>query len=721
MMIKYNALLIVIVLTNALIFGQQPDSASINFEMDSVVVSVYRYEQPVYQIPFSIDVIDSEVLSLFNESLSSENLFRTIPGVIVNNRQNFSSGDRIIVRGIGSRSQFGIRGIKILLDGIPLTFADGQSQLNNLDLNSIGRIEIIRGPSSFLYGNSSGGVIYIQSNYDKNAKFNFKPSYNFGSFGFQKFSFTANGGFENNSFYISVNKIKNDGFREFSASSSSAVNIISSHEIDNNLSIKTILNYYDAPYLLNPSSLSKSDSELNPSMAREFVKQQGSGKKIEQGQAGITISYKPDNKKNFEATVFGVSRSMLNPIPGRVIKLNRVSGGLRTNFSTLFSISNMSFRILSGADFEFQNDVRTEFVNNGIINYKSLSNKEIINNVRIGETLLDQNEKVNGLGLFSKLEFSPYEKFNVSVGVRYDKYNFNVVDKFKTDGVDYSGSLPMSNISQSVGVTYLFNNSFHVYANYTTSFQTPTTSELSNSPDRNSGFNTTLKPELLNNFELGARGALYNNTLFYNAALYKLITDRILIPYQIPDLQTEEVFYRNSGSASNNGAELSLIWFPHNSLNVTASYTYMDFKYKDFISSARINNTIEIYQLEGKRVPGIPKQKLSVELTYKFLFGLNTAISFNALDRIYVNDWNGPTPNTTGNNSDYYNNGFFTTDLKFVYNLFTGFGNVGLFGGINNLFNVRYNSSVVPNAAANRYFEPGAPRNWYGGLSVKFF
>jgi iron complex outermembrane receptor protein len=120
-------------------------------------------------------------------------------------------------------------------------------------------------------------------------------------------------------------------------------------------------------------------------------------------------------------------------------------------------------------------------------------------------------------------------------------------------------------------------------------------------------------------------------------------------------------------------------------------------------------------------VPGIPKQKLSIELTYKFLFGLNTAFSFNLIDRIYVNDWNGPPPNTTGNNSDYYNNGFFTTDLMFVYDLFTGFGNVGFFGGINNLFNIRYNSSVVPNAAANRYFEPGAPRNWYGGLSVKFF
>ena len=143
--------------------GQQSKLDSVSYQLDTVFVSTSRFEQPIYQIPFAIDILDSESLSFNNESLSVESLFNLVPGIVINNRNNLSEGDRIIIRGIGTRSQFGVRGIKILLDGIPLTFPDGQSQLNNLDINSIGRIEIIRGPSAFLYGNSSGGIIYITS------------------------------------------------------------------------------------------------------------------------------------------------------------------------------------------------------------------------------------------------------------------------------------------------------------------------------------------------------------------------------------------------------------------------------------------------------------------------------------------------------------------------------------------------------------------------------
>ena len=132
--------------------AQQKKADTTYYLSDTVIVSATRYMEPLYQIPFSVDIISPEILITFHESLSGNNLFRFIPGMVVNNRYNLSEGDRIIIRGIGSRAQFGVSGIKILLDGIPLTFPDGQSQLNNLDLNSIGKIEIIHGPSSFLYG-----------------------------------------------------------------------------------------------------------------------------------------------------------------------------------------------------------------------------------------------------------------------------------------------------------------------------------------------------------------------------------------------------------------------------------------------------------------------------------------------------------------------------------------------------------------------------------------
>ena len=251
------------------VWAQQFNIDSTRYQLDSIVVNANRYEQPVYQIPFSIDVIGPDMLNMNRGSLSAENIFQSIPGVIVNNRNNLSSGDRIIIRGIGSRSQFGIRGIKIILDGIPLTFADGQSQLNNLDLNSVGKIEVIRGPSSLLYGNSAGGVIYIQSKDVNASKFNFNPVYSTGSFGFQKFSFNSSGKIGNNTVLFNFNKIKYDGFRENSDASSTALNLISKQNFNSRLTLKAVFNYYDAPYLLNPSSLTKNDAESNPSFTRE--------------------------------------------------------------------------------------------------------------------------------------------------------------------------------------------------------------------------------------------------------------------------------------------------------------------------------------------------------------------------------------------------------------------------------------------------------------------
>ena len=184
---KTLLLFFIFMLIQSFVYGQQVKKDSIKYQLDTVFVNANRFEQPIHQIPFSIDVLDSESLSLKNESLSTQDIFNLVPGIIVNNRNNLSEGDRIIIRGIGTRSQFGVRGIKILLDGIPLTFPDGQSQLNNLDLNSIGRIEIIRGPSSFLYGNSAGGVIYITSKKVSSSRFNFTPGLTIGGYGLRKY------------------------------------------------------------------------------------------------------------------------------------------------------------------------------------------------------------------------------------------------------------------------------------------------------------------------------------------------------------------------------------------------------------------------------------------------------------------------------------------------------------------------------------------------------
>lgn len=701
-------------------YGQDVKLDSTYFLPDTAIVSASRYAEPIFQIPFSTDIIGPNILNTSHARISSESLFNMVPGIIVDNRNNLSEGDRIIMRGIGSRSQFGVRGIKILLDGIPLTFPDGQAQLNNLDLNSIGRIEIIKGPSSFLYGNASGGVIYIQSKDVNTNGLNVNPEYTVGSYGFQKFSLSASDRIGNNSILVDINKMKYNGFRENSAANSTALNIISTQHFNNDLTFRAIFNYYDAPYLLNPSSLTKSDAENNPSMAREYVKQQGAGKKIQQGQVGLAVSYKPDQTQKFDITLYGILRSMKNPIPGAFIKLNRVSGGVRTDYSTKFNVSKWSVRLLAGGDFEFQNDLRKEYVNKGLSNYTGTPVSDIIENVQLGQQLIGQREKVNGLGIFSKLEFSPLAKTFISLGLRYDRYTFNVNDNLKLNGVDKSGSVPMKNFSQMIGVNYRLNEKLHMFANYSTSFQTPTTSELSNLPTGQGGFNTTLKPEQIRNFELGMRGNLLVQNIFYSASVYILIIDRMLIPYQLPNSQSDEVFYQNSGGAINNGLEFMLTWIPKLNWNISAAFTRMDFKYKNFIESKLVNNNEESFQIGEKRVPGVPEYKASLGIGYKFFFGLNINTLLDWTGKYFVNDMNGPGPNSQENFSYFENDAYFTANLQCDYTFPSTFGSFDFFVGISNLFNSKYIGSIVPNAANDRYFEPASPRNWYSGVSINF-
>jgi iron complex outermembrane recepter protein len=700
--------------------AQQIKIDSTYYLLDSVVVTTSRYQQPVYQIPFSIDIIGSDLINSAHANLSAERIFDLIPGVIVDNRHNLSEGDRISIRGIGTRSQFGVRGIKILLDGIPLTFADGQSELNNLDLSTIGKVEVIRGPSSFLYGNSAGGVIYIQSKEAVSNNLELNPEYNVGSFGFQKFSLNAYDKIGNNSLAFNFNKMNYNGYRENSAASTYALNIISKQKLSRSLTVEGIFNYYNAPYLLNPSSLTKSDAENNPAEAREFVKQQGAGKKIHQGQAGINISYEPDTTQKFEATLYGVLRSMLNPIPGEVIKLDRVSGGFRLDYARKFDLSNWNFRYLGGTDFEFQNDKRNEYENNGVVNYKNLQADEIIDNVQLGDALVAQREKVNGFGVFSKLEFSPAENLFLSLGLRYDKYNFGVNDNLKLNGIDNSGFERMDNFSEMAGATFHLDKNVQLYGNYSTAFQTPTTSELGNSPTEQGGFNPDLRSEQIKNFEIGSRGILTGQDLIYNISIYRLIIDDMLISYQLPNSQSDVVYYRNSGGAVNNGVELSLTFIPQPQWNIAAAFTFMDFKFKDFVETQLVNNSFESYQLGGKRVPGVPQEKVSFQSSYDFTFGLSADLSLNWTDKYYVNDVNGPESVSSNGLSAYVNDAYFTADIKFDYNLNPGFGNFDFYFGIINLLNTKYNSSIIPNAAADRYFEPATPRNWYSGLSINF-
>lgn len=689
--------------------------------LEPVVVTATRSERPIYRVPYAINVIEQKDILHAEIGLSLDEALRTIPGVVVSNRNNLSQGDRISIRGIGSRAPFGVRGLKILLDGIPLTMPDGQSQLNNIDLGSVGKIEILRGPSSALYGNAAGGLIDIQTQNAIANPINMQPRIAIGSHGLQKWQSKLSGSIGKNRYFVNLSRLNSDGFREHAAAKSTALNVIGKHNFSNRSDLTAVFNFVNSPYLLNPSSLSKADARQTPELARSFVKYQGAGKKVRQGQGGLTFYYNDKSANRLQATIYGVWRSLVNPIPGRFIDLDRTAWGVRSVFSHHKEMGTIAVQLKIGTDYETQHDTRLEFENNGISrSLDELEIDEIIDTVQMGEKLLDQKETVSAFGPFAELEFAWNTNWILTLGGRYDHFIFRAEDRFLQDGLDHSGKRTMSQFSQMLGLTFRPHSLHSFYFNYATAFQTPTTTELSNRPSGAGGFNPDLQPERSQNFELGTKGNWSKFRLDYEAVFFVLTIEDMLIPFQVQDANSEEIFFRNAGKTQNRGVELRLSAEPANRLHATFAFTFMDFDFKDFALETNVAGMDSLVQLAGKKVPGVPPMRIFAGINYSLENGIFVQINIDWTDRYFANDFNGPAPGDHTPQENFINDRYTKFDVRFgLQRVFSGIS-ANIFFGIDNLFDERYNGSIVPNAFGALFFEPAPGRTWYTGVSLEF-
>ncbi len=699
--------------------NNQPAENDSLYTLEPVVVSA-RSENSIMNIPYTIDLVDSAKIANEIRGLSLDEILSQIPGLIVSNRNNPSMGDKITMRGIGSRASFGVRGIKILYDGIPLTFADGQSELNNLDFSSIGNIEVLHGPASSLYGNAAGGVINISSQNPSKKIFSFNPTFTAGSYGFMNYNIKTSGTLNRFSYLLSLNKMNSSGFREHSSASSVSLNSILSYEISEKIKVKALVNYFDSPYLLSPSSINKDDAENSPGYVRPYIISQGAGEKTSEGNYGLSLDLKFDDNFTNTTTIYFISRSLLNPIPGTIIKLNRNAGGIRSSFEKKFPgiFSNVDLNFTGGFDFEFQNDLRKEFVNNGLLDV-NVNTEDIFNNLQYGNSLLNQKEFVTGAApfIFTNLIFN--KRIELQGGLRSDNYLFKVDDYLLSDG-NNSGKRKMNNFSPMIGLIFLPIPYIKIYVNYVTSFQTPTTNELSNSPEGGGGFNPALEPEKITSYELGSWGILPQSSLNFEAAFFIMKFNNMLISYQSQESGNEEIFYKNAGKAENIGGEIQLTWSPLNAVSFTASYTKMHFIFKNYLIGFNNSGLYEYRQLNGNYIPGIPQNYFSSGILYTTPFDLKFNLKAEWYDKYFTNDLNGPQPGTTIPVENYINNDYLRIDLILGYNLIFDSSELNFHIGIYNIFNKRYNASIVPNAAGDRFFEPSEGRNFYFKTGIKF-
>ena len=665
------------------------------YQMPPTEVTATRAPREGFDLPLATTVIAD--VGRARPGLSLAESLRPVPGLFIANRHNLSQGDRLSIRGLGARAAFGVRGIKVLLDGIPLTMPDGQSQLNNLDLGSTGRIEILRGPSSSLYGNAGGGVLAAHTQAPVEAAWRVEPRLIAGSNGLLRAQTNFSGRAAKTHVFASLYDLRSEGYRDYADARARGLNARVGHALTPHTELTLLLHWYDAPYLFNPSSLAVDAAQDRPRSVRGFVVGQGASKQVRQGQAGIRLEYRPPHAPHHRASslvLYGVGRALKNPIPGRIVELDRRAGGLRTEHQFAWT----STRLVTGLDLDFQRDDRREFINEGLPEDVRVDDERVFELVQYGEEQINQEEQVQSFGPFVSLEQDLGTALTATVGGRYDRYRF-AVDDLARD---------MDQFSPMAGVVYRLDPFSRWYAHVATAFQTPTTSEFGNRPSGEGGFNPDLGPERVLGLETGLRRHVRRARVDLEVALYQLQIADALIPFQVESEDSEEIYFRNAGQARNRGLELSLSAVPHPGLRTTLAYTFGDYVFEDY----EVETAGELVQLAGNEVPGVPRHRLFAALSYDSPQGLFTEVELERVGRYWANDFNGPSPGSDAAPDEFFNRAYMRVDLR----LGIDYRTARAFVAVENLFDTQYNGSVVPNAFGGRFFEPAPGRTWRLGI-----
>jgi iron complex outermembrane receptor protein len=380
-----------------------------------------------------------------------------------------------------------------------------------------------------------------------------------------------------------------------------------------------------------------------------------------------------------------VWRDFGNKLPftdGGIVELDRFFAGGGVSFSHDGFFLDRPNQVVVGFDYDDQDDDRLRFDTNDGAQ---------------GTLSFNQNERVRSHGLFVQNQLSLTPNADLTVGARFDEVEFDVTDRFLSDGDD-SGTVELDDVSPMLGIAIALSDELSFYSTYSSAFETPTTTEFNN-PSGAGGFNPGLEPQVARNLEVGLRGSV-NRTHRYEVALFNITVDDELIPFEVPGSPGRD-FFVNAGESTRNGLEASLVSQPTDRLRTTLSYTYSDFEFDRFDDGGQ--------SFAGNAIPGTPEHVLFGEVTYEDPRGW-----FGAFDVIMIDDQFANNANSVISDS------YTLSNLRFGFERELNGMTVAPFIGINNVFDETYSANVRINAFGGRFFEPGPDRNLYAGVNLSF-
>jgi len=652
---------------------------------ESIIVTATRIERELDQVPAAVSVITQDTIQLARQQLAIDESLNRVPGMFMQNRYNFAQDLRVSIRGFGARANFGIRGIKILVDGIPETLPDGQGAVDSIDIGATGQIEVLRGPSSTLWGNAAGGVISVTSERAPDEPFT-EVRLTGGEYDFRKVQLKTGAQRDRFGYLLSLSDAEMDGYREQSRFENTTLSGRFNIDLGDDRELISVLAYTDQPVSDDAGGINAAQAALDPRSARDVNITYDAGESLEQTRIGFVYRMPVGDGNEIVARNYYVTRDFENFLPftgGGNVGLDRFFAGAGLTYEINGMLGDRENSLLVGFDVEDQDDDRRRYDN--------------LNGVR-GPLTFDQNESVSSMGLYVQNEFIVSETLAVTAGLRYDEVEFDVTDRFLSDGND-SGNVKLDDVSPMLGLSANLSDKLNFYATYSSAFETPTTTEF-NRPDGAGGFNDSLKPQIAENLEVGLRGQL-NRYGRYEIAVFTIDVDDELIPFEVPSSPGRD-YFENAGQSTRNGIEFSISAQPTERLSTTFSYTYSDFEFDRFVD-ANGND------YAGNTIPGTAENVAFAEVIYSHPGGW-----FASLDALYVSEQFANNANTATSPS------YTVSNLRFGWDIDPGTTTISPFVGINNLFDETYDANVRINAFGGRYYEPAPDRNVYAGVTVRF-
>ena len=612
---------------------------------------------------------------LYNENeirpINFQDAIEFSPSVWITNSENQAQDNRMSIRGFGARSAFGIRGIKIVLDDIPLTTPDGQSQVDNIPFDLIQNIEILKSLSSTRHGNASGGVVYVNTFSELSSVQGVFLKLSFGTHGYKTKEATYSKKRDKSSTILRISQAESNGYREHSSYKNKS--FFFKHTIDlEKVKLKINSLYFDSPYAFDPGGLTIESVNENSIQARDRNVLFDAQESVKQLQAGLALDWKTA-AGTVKSSLYYSNRDFIGLLPftnGGYVELNRDFAGMELSLNSRFN----EFEWMFGASVQSQADDRKRFQNNEGVK---------------GEMAMDQLESFDSYGMFALGSLNK-PKYSLQAGVRFDVHQISIDDNFGLDQQydDYSSRL--SAYSPNIGFIYNLNKNDELYANYGSSYETPSLSELSANPD-GSGFNNQLSAMVSNGFDIGYRKS--TRRLSYSFTAFHIDTKDEIVRYELEGFEGMN-FYKNLGLSKRYGIEGEGSYNIGNHHIVRASYTQAKYEYEN-------------QGVKGE-LAGIPKSNLEFEWLYN-KNGFNFKLDFKQVSSMFADNNNEvKVPSYALANIAVKNN----------FNI-KGFSlNLGL--QIRNLFDEKYYDNIRTNAFGNRFYEPASLRQFIFSVNTTF-